>query len=339
MFRTPREYVTVATAWKVAMEALVSETEARQAREVIEHRLRYVEALDKDAIGHQERRRQQLEREIESGTIAAREAKAHQHRLQDFEQDMLRYQRRLSDTKDALATLLSDTEQQHTYFEQAALQRETQETQSRLAQTQESLSQAELREGLLKDLESQHEEATQTHHDYGILVKALAPTDGLIGRYLMGFMQDVVKLLNAVIAEIWTYRLEVLPSQVEKEELDYRFPLEVDDGAVTAPDISRGSSSQRDIVNFAFKLLAMKFLGLEDTPLYLDEFGSTFDEQHRENVIPFINQMVELGQVEQIFYISHFSAIHGAFNHADVCVLDSSNITTPETYNEHVIIR
>jgi len=147
-----------------------------------------------------------------------------------------------------------------------------------------------------------------------------------------------VKMINAVIAEIWTYPMEVLPSQVEKDELNYKFPLDVNNGAVMPEDISRGSASQRDIINFAFKLLVMKFLKLEEMPLYLDEFGSTFDEQHRLNLIPFINQMLEMNQIRQLFFISHFSTTHGAFNQADVCVIDPSNITVPQRYNEHVEI-
>jgi len=84
--------------------------------------------------------------------------------------------------------------------------------------------------------------------------------------------------------------------------------------------------------------VVMKFLKLHDMPLYLDEFGSTFDEQHRQNLIPFVNRMLELGQVEQIFFISHFNSTHGAFNQAEVCVLDPTNITVPKTYNQHVTL-
>lgn len=338
MTRTPRDYVTQATQWMEGMQGQLALAEARQQQEVLAHRLRYVEAIDRQALSQQDARRQQLERDIETTTTTLRALHRQIQTMQSRLQELTQYQDRLQETADRLAQFLDATHRQRDHLFQKAIAEETQQTQMRMAQTQEQLSRIELREGVLSDLEQQQQQAQQDHQDYGVLVKALAPTDGLIGRYLMGFMQGVVKMINAVIAEIWTYPMEVLPSQVEKDELDYRFPLNVNNEAVVAPDISLGSASQRDIINFAFKLLVMKCLKLEDMPLYLDEFGSTFDEQHRLNLIPFLNQMLEMNQVEQAFFISHFSATHGAFNQADICVLDPSNIAVPQEYNQHVRI-
>jgi len=336
MFRQPRNYTSAAIAWYEAMQTQVAWQHAVQDRDTLAHRLRYVEAIDKQALTQQDQRRKNLETEIDKETQELR----HRHRriksMEQAQQTLYDYERLLREASGELEAFFADLDKQRDYLFQKAVVDETQATQMQLAQTQETLSKIELREGVLNDLQQQHDEATQAHKDYGILVKALAPTDGLIGRYLMGFMQNVVKMVNAVIAEIWTYPMEVLPSQVEKDELDYKFPLDVNNGAVTAPDISRGSASQRDIVDFAFKLLVMKFMGLEDMPLYLDEFGSTFDEQHRQNLIPFINQMLELNQIDQVFFISHYVTTHGAFNQAEVMVLDPRNVSVPQDYNQHV---
>ena len=155
----------------------------------------------------------------------------------------------------------------------------------------------------------------------------------------MGFMQGVTTLVNAYIAEIWTYKMEVLPSKVEKDELDYNFPLSISDGTLVAPDISRGSDSQLEMVNFSFCQAMRKFLHLEHFPLFLDEFGRTFDEQHRDNLIPFIARLIENGQHSQVFYISHYVSTHGAFNQAEFMVLDPTNVTVPEAYNKNVQIK
>ncbi|MNE74966.1 chromosome segregation protein [compost metagenome] len=132
--------------------------------------------------------------------------------------------------------------------------------------------------------------------------------------------------------------MEVLPSKMDRDDLDYKFPMSISNGAVEPADIDLGSDSQREIVNFAFRIALLKFLGFDDFPLMLDEFGRTFDEQHRANLIPFIARMIELGQFDQIFYISHFESTHGAFNQAEIVVLDPTNVTVPEVFNKNMVM-
>lgn len=338
MVRQPKDYISAAIEWRRVMEEAIHLRELEQNAEVVQHRLRYVDAIDREAITHTDRQRKQLEQEIENTTQRLRVLGQEIQQLERHKKTRVKF-------KEALERIIADLEQffndMDTHREslyQDAISDETRHVQIHLAQEQEALSRSEVREGVLKEIQNQHDQSVLAQKEYQQLVKALGPTDGLIGRYLMGFMQVVVKLVNSVIAEIWTYPMEVLPSPMEKDELTYKFPLDVNGGSVTAPDIALGSSSQRDITNFAFKLLVMKFLNITDYPLYLDEFGSTFDEQHRQNLIPFLNRMLELGQVNQIFYISHFSSVHGAFNQAQICVLDPNNITVPQTYNQHVNI-
>src|SRR5690606_34192802 len=114
-------------------------------------------------------------------------------------------------------------------------------TSLELSELQAQLHRHELMEHTLKDIEREHQESIAWFNDLGILEKAMSPKDGLIGKYLMGFMQQLVKLMNAIIEEVWTYPLEVMPSKIDKDELDYNFPLNVNNGAVMPPDISRGS--------------------------------------------------------------------------------------------------
>jgi recombinational DNA repair ATPase RecF len=338
MYRTPKRYTTHAVQWYQAMQAQVKAELALDRADVLRKKLQYVEAIDKDALGYLDQRRQELELQIEQRTHEANTQKVKASKLQRAGLQIEGLETEIRDTLNRFAEFSRKFQQQVEYQVQRALEEETRLTQLQLADQQANLHRMEMREHTLNALEKDHREATELHHDLGVLVKALSPTDGLIGRYLMGFMQVVVKLMNAVINEIWTYPLEVLPSKVDKDELDYNFPLDVNGGQVVAPDISRGSSSQRDIVNFAFKLMVMKFLHYEDYPLYLDEFGSTFDEQHRENLIPFLARMIELDQVKQVFYISHYTTTHGAFNQAEIFVLDPTNITVPDHYNQHVTL-
>lgn len=93
-----------------------------------------------------------------------------------------------------------------------------------------------------------------------------------------------------------------------------------------------------EIVNLAFKLTGMLYLGLTDYPLYLDELGAAFDEQHRINVMNFVKQLMEVNQHSQMFLISHYAASWGVFTGAQVLVLDGSNIAIPQEYNKHAVL-
>lgn len=338
MFRSPANAMNDVVTWRDAMLQQIVVREVQQEREVAQHRLRYVEAIDKESLTRSDERRKQLEDDITQRTDRIRQQQRDLQHLTHVEEQMrLRYTKTEQLISDFERLVQQFATQEEACF-QSALSTSMRESQMELAQTQEQLSRYELREGILNDLQEQYDQAVSAQKEYALLTKALAPTDGLIGRYLMGFMQQVVKLLNAIIDRVWTYPLEVLPSKVEKDELDYKFPLDVRNGAVTPPDIAKGSSAQKDIVNFAFKLLVMKYLQLEDMPLYLDELGSMFDEQHRINTVAFLDSMVEMGHVEQVFYISHHASAYGALSAAEICVLDSSNIMVPEKYNDHVVI-
>lgn len=338
MVESPKDYITAVLDWKEEMGHLIDVKQAEQDLEVAAHRLRYVDAIDRNALTQLDQTRKRLEAEIETTTTELRKVGKELKALEEYQLRRERYSNALSGLIEDMTRFENDTSVHRDSLYQHAVSEETRLTQMRLAQTQEELSKAQLREGVLKDIETQHTNAMSAQSEFQLLSKALGPTEGLIGRYLMGFMQMVVELVNSVIGEVWTYPMEVCPSPMEKDELTYKFPLDVNKGAVIAPDIQLGSSSQLDIVNFAFKLVVMKFLKLDDYPLYLDEFGSTFDEQHRQNLIPFVNRMLELGQVNQVFFISHFNSTHGAFNQAEICVLDPTNITVPKTYNQHVTI-
>lgn len=338
MYRTPRPYTTVLVDWAAAMRAKILRDQTASVADVLRNKLQYVEAIDQDAAGYLDRLQHDLEANIEARTHEAVDHRRGTLKLQESGNRMIRLEEQLNRLIGDFEEYGHSVQKHGHYLVQRAFEEETRITQLQLANNTRTLSAMEQRETTLRNLERDHAEATELHHDLGLMAKALSPTDGVIGKYLRSFMDGVVQLMNATIGEIWTYPMEVLPSKIDKDELDYNFPLDVNGGAVVAADIAKGSSSQRDIVNFAFKLVVMKALHFEDYPLYLDEFGSTFDEAHRERLIPFVARLIELGQVKQIFFISHFSSMHGAFNQADIMVLDPTNIVVPQVYNQHVII-
>jgi ABC-type hemin transport system ATPase subunit len=103
-------------------------------------------------------------------------------------------------------------------------------------------------------------------------------------------------------------------------------------------DVKNGSSGMQEVVDLAFKVVAMKYLGLGEAPLLLDEFGASFDLEHRTAASNCIKNLMDTQSFSQLYMISHYESGYGSFTNAQTCVLDAKNITVPAKYNEHVTI-
>lgn len=228
-----------------------------------------------------------------------------------------------------------------TYLQQSkskVLESTLRDKQSSLASVSKSINDKDLMMGIVNDLKINEEELSQDSESYSLLVGALSNTSGLIASQIRIFINSFVVKLNEIIGQIWEYDLIVQPCDIEKGELDYKFPLVVKHDDMVVPDISRGSQGQKDVIDLAFTLMVSRFMDLTDFPLYLDETGASFDEEHRSKFTAFIKTLVERHNCSQVFLVNHYQAVHGALTGAEFCVLDSKNITVPKTYNTHVEI-
>lgn len=211
--------------------------------------------------------------------------------------------------------------------------------QSELALATNTLNAAITAAAVMADITEQRDAAVAKAAALSAMIDELSPVDGLIAEQLTEFIGCFAEQLTTVINSVWTYPLEVLPCGHESGELDYKFPISVNAGALGAADVSLGSKSQVAAVDFAFKLVVMMYLGLQDYPLYLDEVAVALDEQHRFNIVMFIKTYVETRQCSQMFMISHYDAQSGAFHPSEVCILDTANIVhIPDVYNQHVVM-
>ena len=211
------------------------------------------------------------------------------------------------------------------------------ERQTALAQIDTALSAALAASNIIEDLQRERDRALTTMEVLEVLVSELSPADGLIADQVKGFVGDFVEQMNSIIGRIWTSDFKLLPCESENDELTYKFPFVVKGQDRIIPDVKAGSRAQKEMVNLAFKLVVCFYLGLDDYPMYLDEPATTFDEQHRFNIVAFLKEYVETRHCSQLFYISHYAQQHGAFQGAEICVLDTTNIVTmPEVYNRHV---
>jgi len=213
--------------------------------------------------------------------------------------------------------------------------------QSALASREYALSAANHQRQLVQEMALKIERLSQEENALAILVKELSPTEGLIAEGILGFIKNFCDQMNEFIQRVWSYPLMVKSCEVvdgDSLDLDYRFPLVVGDAENTVSDVAKGSTGMHEIVNLAFRLTALPYLGLEDSGLYLDEFGASFDKDHRTAASLMIRNLIEQQTFPQVLAVSHYQDVYGVFTDAQVCVLNDTNILVPKNFNEHVIV-
>lgn len=211
-----------------------------------------------------------------------------------------------------------------------------------LARKSEALQEMKLQKGIIADLEATISSYALRDQTLKMMVKEMSPTDGLIAEGLLGFIRVFVRQMNGLIKKIWAYPLEVQVCGVATDrgaELDYKFPLMVQSRANIVDDVKNGSSGMQEVVDLAFKVTAMKYLGLSEAPLLLDEFGASFDLEHRTAASGCIKNLMDTQNFSQLYMISHYESGYGSFTNAQTCVLDARNITVPVLYNQHVTMQ
>lgn len=219
------------------------------------------------------------------------------------------------------------------------------EIQSLLASKEYTLNNASRQKSIVESISDQIYTLELEEQALSILVKQLSPTEGLIAEGLLGFIKGFISQVNSAIKKIWTYSLIIKSCEVLEDttvDLDYKFPMMVGDSLKAVPDISKGSTGMREVIDLAFKITAMKYLHLQDSPLVIDEFGKAFDEAHRHAATTVIKALIEQSTFTQLFIISHYSEAYGALSNAEVCVLNELNITLPASHkqiNAHVTMK
>lgn len=189
---------------------------------------------------------------------------------------------------------------------------------------------------LVDNMKQQIAELETKQKVLSVAIRALSPTEGLIAKNMTGSINHFVRQINNFIKQIWTYPLELVPIQPDDEdniELDYRFEIRVNESPVPVPDIKNGSTAAREIIDLAFKRVAIKYLNLGEMPLYLDEFAASFDKAHRQAAINVVKQLIATGNFSQVFMISHYEESFGSFSNTDMTVLCNENLGIPSSAN------
>lgn len=214
--------------------------------------------------------------------------------------------------------------------------------QSELGAKEHILHLAANQKSIIKNIEDQINELETDKEALSILINQLSPTDGLIAQGLLGFIKSFINQMNNFIEQVWAYPMTILPCDVQDNEsldLDYKFLVKKNEDDKRPPDVSKCSRGMQEIINLSFKITAMKYLDLLNTPMYLDEFGAAMDSGHRSEVISLIKAFNEQKTFSQMFIVSHDVTQYNSLPNSEVCVLCDTNIITPQKYNEHVTIK
>lgn len=172
-----------------------------------------------------------------------------------------------------------------------------------------------------------------------IAAKELSPTEGLIAKGMTSFINCFVDGINTFINKVWLYPMEIIPITVKSDEdfdLDYKFAVSVNDDLENpTPDIADCSSGMKEIINIAFVVVIMDFLGLNGFPVFLDEFAVKMDEAHRKSAYQILEQLTDVLGVSQVFIVSHYETSYANLSNSDLTVLCDANITLPKhlTFN------
>jgi DNA repair exonuclease SbcCD ATPase subunit len=289
------------------------------------------EQLQKIALSQREELLQKEKRLFRKEYLLKRNIKT------SLEQENLR--KRISELEEDLTLLTA----QFTQFERYAYNRVKNEyiqtlirlLESELTKCEEQLRRVDNDYLIYKRMSAEVEDTNKQIVIFADIEKALSPNKGLIAKSIIGFLNVFINHVNEIIRTTWSYDMRVLVPEVTESDLDYKFPVYVE-GKIRK-DISQTSTGMRAIINLAFKLASMSFLKMNDFPIYLDEFGSSFDVEHRRKTIELIKRIQD--DYPQVFIISHYDdVLYSLDNNVINLSGDSMTLAKNKKHNQNVSI-
>lgn len=288
--------------------------------------------------------RDQIEHEIFDKQILIEKTKTELSKLTEYKKDLEtidKLEKELSEISKSLQVSVDDKVE--TMRRQVVIEG-IRYVQSILSRKESILIDLNNQENIIIDLQNSIKALEEDEYCLKTIVGELSPTDGLIAEGLFGFIKLFVSQMNSFISKVWTYEMKILSCELaedSKVELDYKFPIRIEGKEKPVADIGLGSTSMIEIIDLAFKIVAIKHLGLNDIPLFLDEFGVGFDKTHRTAVYGVFDYLMNQIQFNQVFIVNHYSDLYGSFKNAEICVLHDANVEIPKgsVYNKHVVIQ
>lgn len=197
--------------------------------------------------------------------------------------------------------------------------------------------QKELQSKLEKTIEPRIKKTQEELRKVRLIEPELSPTAGIPHRYMVKFLNKVLAHVNEIIRSVWGYSLE-MEYMDENIALDYAFPVRINDGN-KIQDCSMCSQGEKEILDMAWLFAVYRVLGYNRKfPVFLDEPDSALSHGNRQRIMELIGNLINSGDVYQVFMINHYHSLFSAFENNEILCLNPSNIITPEQYNTHANI-
>lgn len=195
------------------------------------------------------------------------------------------------------------------------------------------------KKAVVDSLEKMIDEMIEEVRILGLISKLLSPTDGFIAKMMDKFITEFVGVMNSIAKHIWSHTFVIYRCGVDKNGLDFLFPVLANALNNKAADIAHGSDGEIEFVNFLATMAARSYWKLTSFPMQLDELGKYFTEKHRLNLYNYVKSLIESGAVSQVFVISHFPSTHNTLVNADFNYLDPTGLTVPPGANQNLLLK
>ena len=153
------------------------------------------------------------------------------------------------------------------------------------------------------------------------LMQILDPKTGLIAKSVIGFIRHFVKEMNNLMSQVWTYPIIIDIESEDDFTKKYLFPVVIGEDAIRRDDVYETSLGQTELINFIFRITLVKYLNLENYPLYLDEVGGHLSVQHRNRLYNLIKRMVDHHYFSQVFMVTHLQDVKVIMEPAETILL------------------
>lgn len=344
IFENPRSVLTTLETFKYDLSLGIEINKIKNELDNLNNLIALSEKTNNEDLSNLNERIYEVEKLITESTKKTNTYNVDSNKLNNYKKDIefiLDLEKKLEALLTTHSLIVNNT---YETYRRTSFNELIQSVQLNLSQKEQILSEIKIQKAIIQDLENQINHMEIDNEVYKHLVKELSPTDGLIAQGLLGFIKSFVKQMNILIKKIWAYPLQVIPCGINdgvSVELDYKFPLMVQTKDNTVKDVSMGSTAMCEVVDLVFKLTSMKYLGLSDAPIYLDEFAASFDSSHRSMASDVIKSLLDMNNFSQMFMISHYEQSYGSLTNAEICVLCPNNIVIPRDaiFNKHVIIQ
>lgn len=324
--------------WQKAMGAVRNIQDARRDVDAISQKLSLIEKMS-DTPEAIQKRKDELETKLNAEYDKLNGLNEKINRDQRVQQLIKEIGQIIEETKSQAKLLDELTTSAIYHYGLQLFNNVKQEAQTDAHQINSLLLRATGANSVIKEVETSLNKLTKDHEAFVVLSSELSPKEGLIADLLNAFILRMLEDMNMIIEAVWSYGFEVKPCSKEDGDLDFKFPINVKHGDLKPADISLGSTSQIDIVDFVFIEIVTKYLEMSDRPMVLDEPFTSLDEVHRRKIVHYFSQLIETNMCSQVFMISHYSETHNSFPHAEYIVTDPTNVTVPSVYNENTVIK